>query len=235
MMRLSVQRIMTESLTNRVTRFPAAATTRLVVRSYGDMRAVERRFAINSKRSAIGKILLAGWTASVLLGPSTARTQDVTSPGPNRNSHSQSAFEGAKASRLSLSQGVERAETSSGGRAVEAIFTPFAAGGGSHDVVILRPDGMLAHYHLDANEGAFVGVTDKKVASLMTSLTPRAVGGVRVGLLQAIALIEGRAPDRRAIGATASQDGETISYEVTVATPDGDKRFYVDSGGGVSE
>lgn len=203
----------------------------------GGPRSAERRAATQAGagRNRMRKLVQIACAAGVLLAASGAQAQDVASPGPGRNSHSQGALDGAKAARLSLSQGIERAERSSGGRAVEATFTPFAAGGGSHDIVILRPDGMLAHYHLDANEGTFVGVTDQKVASLLTSLTPQAVGAVRTSLLQAVSLVEQQAPDQRAIGATAEQDGATVTYEITLATRDGDKTLHVDSNGAVTK
>ncbi|MFC3695791.1 hypothetical protein [Chenggangzhangella methanolivorans] len=161
--------------------------------------------------------------------------RDLVTPGPDRNSHSQGALDGAKSSRVGLVQSVELAENAGRARAISAVFTPFAIGGGSHDVVVLRRDGMLAHYHIDANNGSFIGVTDQKVASLMTSLTPDAGGAAKLSLRDAVSIIESRAPERRAIGAAAEQSGTTIEYEITVATADGDKSFHVSSNGDVSE
>lgn len=157
--------------------------------------------------------------------------QDLSNPGPGRNSHGAPPLEAAKLSRLTLSQTIERSEKELNGRAVEATFTPHPTGGGSHEIVVLKPDGTLTRNHIDGRSEALVGRTDEKVASLVTSLTPEAVAKARKGLLNVVREVEGRSPDHRVIGAAAEQDEGVVSYEVTVATPAGDETLHLDDQG----
>lgn len=168
---------------------------------------------------------------ALALAPMAVSAQDVSSPGPSRNSHSQPALEGIRASRLSLPQTIEMSEQQLGGRAVQATFTPFATGGGSHEVVVLRPDGTLTRNHIDGNSKSTVGVTNEKLSSLVTSLTPQAVQGAQKTLLEVVREADARDPDQRVIGAAADQEDDVVTYEVTIATKDGEETLEFDSSG----
>ncbi len=157
--------------------------------------------------------------------------QSLATPGPSRNSHSQEALKGLESSRLGMTQAIEAAETESGGKAVEATFTPFARGGGAHEIEVMRPDGTLARYDIDANAGSVVGVTNEVVASALTSLTPDALRAAQGGLGGAVKRAEEQSPGQRAIGASAEQNDGRISYRVTLATHEGDRTVALDDAG----
>jgi uncharacterized membrane protein YkoI len=166
---------------------------------------------------------------TILAISGVAVAQEPGGPGPNRNTLSGDALSEQNKVRLGMSQAVEIAEKEGRGRAVGATFSPFAQGGGSHEVIVLKPDGSLARFNIDANTGNVIGVTNQILQSYVTSLTPAAVGSAKTPFLQAILVAEGSGS--RAIGAQTEQNGEAISYEITVAGEGGERSVHVDSDG----
>ncbi|MFC7051146.1 PepSY domain-containing protein [Hansschlegelia quercus] len=162
---------------------------------------------------------------TILMIGGAAGAQEPGGPGPDRSTLSNEARSGQNASRLGMPQAIEIAEKSGQGRAVGATFSPFAQGGGSHEVIVLKADGSLARFNIDANTGNVIGVTNQILQSYVTRLTPDGVGSAKTSLLQAISVAEGG--KARAIGAQTEQNGDTVSYEITVAGDGGERSVHV--------
>jgi uncharacterized membrane protein YkoI len=154
-----------------------------------------------------------------------AVAQEPAGPGPDRSTLSNDARAGLNAVKLGVPQAIQIAEKEGRGRAVGATFSPFAQGGGSHEIIVLKDDGSLARFNIDANTGNVIGVTNQILQSYVTKLTPGGVGSAKTSLLQAITLAEGSGA--RAIGAETEQSGDAISYEITVAGDGGERSVHI--------
>lgn len=120
--------------------------------------------------------------------------------------------------KLSLTQAINTAEQQGGGKAIEAEFDS-EDGAAMYEVSVLGAD-KLQKYKLDANTGQVRETDNETIEKYFTRLKPEAVNSAKTTLSQAIGIAEQRVGGKAA-KAEIDREGDSVSYEVTVAKADG--------------
>lgn len=135
----------------------------------------------------------------------------------------------AKAAKVSIVQAIEAAEAKGGGKATEADFED--DNGGRWEIKVVADGGnKLTEYYVDPNSGQVTGQEEQTYEKYFTMLTPENFTKAKVQLKDAIAAAE-TAAKGKATSAEVERDGEAVSYEIDVATADGNKDVDVDANG----
>ncbi|WP_020187584.1 PepSY domain-containing protein [Methylopila sp. 73B] len=166
--------------------------------------------------------------ASVVLAPAPGLAQ---SPGPSRV---QGAASGNVDVRFKLPHAIGIAEREGRGKAISAVFTPFAAGGGALEVTVMRPDKTVVKYRVDANNGSVINVSEQTIESYVSSIDPAALAGLTFSMVQAVTATEGQADGGAVVGAEVQTEGDGLAYEVSVVKDGETKAFTVTPDGKVA-
>lgn len=166
--------------------------------------------------------------AGVLLVPTAGLAQ---SPGPSRV---QGAPSGNVDVRFKLPHAIEIAEREGRGKAISAVFTPFASGGGALEATVMRPDKTVVKYRVDANNGAVVNVSEQAIESYVSSIDPAALAGLRLSMVQAVGAVEGQADAGAVVGAEVESKDGGLAYQVSVLKGGDTKTFSVTPDGKVA-
>jgi len=135
----------------------------------------------------------------------------------------------AKNAKVTIAQAIEAAEKAGMGKATDAEFED--DNGGRWEIKVVADGGnKLTEYYIDANSGQVTGQEEQTFEKYFTMLKPEAFQKAQVQLKDAIASAEALAKGK-ATAAEVERDGETVSYEIDVATADGDKDVNVDAMG----
>lgn len=136
----------------------------------------------------------------------------------------------AKNAKVTLVQALEAAEAKGGGKATEVEFED--DNGGRWEVKVLSANGdKLTEYYVDPNSGQVTGEEEQTFEKYFTMLKPDAFQKASTQLKDAVAAAEAAAKGK-AVDAEVERDGETVSYEISVATADdNDKDVTVDANG----
>ena len=135
----------------------------------------------------------------------------------------------AQNAKVSIAQAVEAAEKAGMGKATEADFDDDK--GGRWEVKVLAEGGnKLTEFYVDPNSGQVTGQEEQTFEKYFVMLKPENFQKAQVQLKDAIAAAEALAKGK-ATSAEVERDGEAVSYEIDVATTDGDKEVTVDAAG----
>lgn len=134
-----------------------------------------------------------------------------------------------QASKVSLAQAIEVAESKGPGRAVGAGFK-VAGGTAQYEIKLLASDGKLVEHHVDADSGQVVKSEDHPIEAFFTRLKPADLHSARTTLRQAVAAAEEKAGGK-ASEAEVSRDGNSIRYEVAVVADGRVRRAQVGEDG----
>lgn len=135
----------------------------------------------------------------------------------------------AQTAKVSIAQAIEAAEKAGMGKATEADFDD--ENGGRWEVKVLAEGGnKLTEFHVDPNSGQVTGQEEQTFEKYFVMLKPENFQKAQVQLKDAIAAAEALAKGK-ATSAEVERDGEAVSYEIDVATTDGDKDVTVDAAG----
>ena len=168
--------------------------------------------------------------ALLLAAPATAIAQD---PGPSRG-NGLSTAQGIRAN-LGLTQAIETAERESKGRAIEATFSPFATGGGSLEVTLMRNDATVTKYRIDANSGEVVNVTEQTLQGYTTSIEPAMLTGMTLRMSEAVKAAEMFVQGGTAIGvAVEKSNDDMFSFEINVLKDGAEQAVVVKQDGTVT-
>ncbi len=174
------------------------------------------------------------WAAGALvacLASVGAVAQEGQSPGPSRG-QSVTTTRGVDV-RFALPHAIGVAERDAKGRAISAELTPFPKGGGALEVTMMRADGTIVKYQVDANTGETVNRTEQTVEAYVSRLDPGRVQAEPFGMAKAIEKAQTHLNGGIAIGAEVQDDGGALSYEVTILKDDGETDLVVRSDGQV--
>ncbi|PZQ13011.1 MAG: hypothetical protein DI565_15185 [Ancylobacter novellus] len=135
----------------------------------------------------------------------------------------------AQNAKISIVQAIATAEQKGMGKATEADFDDDK--GGRWEVKVLSDGGSkLTEYYVDATSGQITGEEEQTFEKYFTMLKPENFQKAQVQLKDAIGAAEALAKGK-ATSAEVERDGEAVSYEIDVATADGDKDVKVDAMG----
>lgn len=168
---------------------------------------------MNTRLSRLGALSIAGGLA---LGATSAFAADETAM--------------ARDAKVTIAQAIEAAEQKGAGKATEAEFDD---DGGAHwTVKVLSATGdKLTEYRVDAVGGQVTGEENQPIEKYFTRLTPASFQKASTQLKDAIAAAETLAAGK-AIDAEVESSGESVAYEIDVATADGSKKdVSVDANG----
>ncbi|WP_020179612.1 PepSY domain-containing protein [Methylopila sp. M107] len=131
--------------------------------------------------------------------------------------------------KVAISKAIEAAETKGAGKATEAEFDD--DNGGRWEVKVLADGGnKLTTYFVDPNSGEVTGQEEQTFEKYFTTLKPEDFSKAQTQLKDAIAAAESLAKGK-AIGAEVEREGDSVAYEIDVATADGKKDVNVDAAG----
>ncbi|MDR4305705.1 PepSY domain-containing protein [Chelatococcus sambhunathii] len=135
----------------------------------------------------------------------------------------------AQNAKVSISKAVEAAEAKAGGKATEAEYED--DNGGRWEVKVLADGGAkLTKYFIDPNSGQVTGEEEQTFEKYFTMLKPEDFAKAQTQLKDAIAAAEAFAKGK-AVQAEVEREGDSVAYEIDVATADGDKDVKVDATG----
>lgn len=166
---------------------------------------------MSTSRFALVAAFTAGSAAAMVSGPAGA------------------ADAAAQNVKVPIAQAIEAAEKAGMGKATEADFDDDK--GGRWEVKVLADGGnKLTEFYVDPNSGQVTGQEEQTFEKYFVMLKPENFQKAQVQLKDAIAAAEALAKGK-ATSAEVERDGEAVSYEIDVATTDGDKDVKVDAMG----
>lgn len=141
-----------------------------------------------------------------------------------------SAAEAAGANaKVAITAAIATAEAKGAGKATEAEFDD--DNGGRWEVKILADAGnKLTTYFVDPNSGEVTGQEEQTYEKYFTMLKPEDFAKAQTQLKDAIAAAEALAKGK-AIGAEVERKGDSVAYEIDVATTAGKRDVKVDAMG----
>lgn len=135
----------------------------------------------------------------------------------------------AQTAKVPIVQAVDAAERKGMGKATEAEFDDDE--GGRWEIKVVADSGnKLTTYFVDPNSGEVKGEEEQTFEKYFTRLKPENFQKAQTQLKDAIAAAE-TAAKGKATSAEVERDGESVAYEIEVATGDSDKKVNVDATG----
>lgn len=135
----------------------------------------------------------------------------------------------AKNAKVSMAQAIEAAESKGMGKATEADFED--DDGGRWEIKVIADGGnKLTEYYVDPNSGQVTGEEEQTFEKYFTTLKPENFAKAQVQLKDAVAAAE-KAANGKAYSAEVEREGDSVTYEIDVATDQGEKDVDVDATG----
>ncbi|WP_342150941.1 PepSY domain-containing protein [Methylorubrum sp. SB2] len=127
----------------------------------------------------------------------------------------------AKSAKVDLAKAIATAEAKgdeAGGRAIDADFENADGTTPAHYAIkIVYPSGKLVKHAIDADTGELYKSENQPIERYFTRLKASDFQNAKVGLKDAIALAEKKAPGGKAYEAEVEREGGSVEYEIKLA------------------